>query len=148
MNELIIDKNDLLFNINEVKSKITKENYTLIGVVKGNGYGLDIVRFTNFLYENGISFFAVASVKEALTLRNAGLTAKIMILTPFTDRIIVKELIDNNIIQKNQHMLQMKLQHFKIQKLLHTLKLIQDFQDLVLIIQKMKKLSHVLNHVI
>ena len=98
MNELIIDKNDLLFNINEVKSKITKENYTIIGVVKGNGYGLDIVKFTNFLYENGISFFAVASVKEALILRKSGITAKIMILTPFTDRIIVKELIDNNII--------------------------------------------------
>lgn len=98
MNELIIEKNDLLFNINEVKSKISKENYTIIGVVKGNGYGLDIVQFTNFLYKNGISFFAVASVKEALTLRKAGITAKIMILTPFTDRIIVKELIDNNII--------------------------------------------------
>ena len=98
MNELIIDKNDLLYNINEVKSKITKENYTIIGVVKGNGYGLDIVQFTNFLLENGISFFAVASVSEALTLRQAGITSKIMILTPFTDRIIVKQLIDNNII--------------------------------------------------
>lgn len=98
MNELIIDKNELLFNINEVKSKITKENYTIIGVVKGNGYGLDIVQFANFLSENGIKFFAVAGVQEALTLRQAGITEKIMILTPFSDRMIVKELIDNNII--------------------------------------------------
>ena len=98
MNELIIDKNDLLFNINEVKSRITKENYTIIGVVKGNGYGLDIVHFTNFLSENGIKFFAVASADEAFKLRQSGITEKIMILTPYTDRIIVKQLIDNNII--------------------------------------------------
>lgn len=98
MNELIIDKNDLLFNINEVKSKITKENYTIIAVVKGNGYGLDMIQLTNFLSENGIHYFAVASVQEALTLRTAGITEKIMILTPFTDRITVKQLIDNDII--------------------------------------------------
>lgn len=98
MNELIIDKDDLLFNINEVKKKVGTDDYTIIAVVKGNGYGLDIVKLTNFLAENGIHFFAVASVDEALKLRQAGVQEKIMILTPFTESKIVKQLIDNDIV--------------------------------------------------
>ena len=59
MNELIVDTNNILFNLNEIKKRITKEDYTIIAVVKGNGYGLDIVMLTNFLSQNGINFFAV-----------------------------------------------------------------------------------------
>ena len=40
LNELIISTEDLLHNINEIKSKVTVDNYTLIAVVKGNAYGL------------------------------------------------------------------------------------------------------------
>ena len=98
MNELIIDTKDLLFNINEIRNRISKDNYTIISVVKGNGYGLGIIEFTNFLIKNGFNFFAVASFDEALILRNSGIKEKILILTPFTDRNIVKKLIDNNII--------------------------------------------------
>ena len=68
MNELIIDKSDLLFNINEVKSKITKENYTIIAVVKGNGYGLDSLQLTKFLSQNGINFFVFFKIDEELAL--------------------------------------------------------------------------------
>ena len=98
MNELIVDTNNILFNLNEIKKRITKEDYTIIAVVKGNGYGLDIVMLTNFLSQNGINFFAVATFKEAIKLRQAGITEKIMILTPYTDAEVVKELINNNII--------------------------------------------------
>lgn len=98
MNELIVNTNNLLFNLNEVRKRISKDDYTIIAVVKGNGYGLDILKLTNFLSENGIRFFAVAAINEALALREAGITEKIMILTPFTDKDLVRTLIDNDII--------------------------------------------------
>ena len=98
MNELIVDTNNILFNLNEIKNKISNEDYTIIAVVKGNGYGLDIIQLTNFLSQNGIHFFAVAAFEEAIKLRQAGITEKIMILTPFTDVEIVKELINNDIV--------------------------------------------------
>ena len=44
MNTLIINKNDLRHNINIIKNEIDTEKYTLIGVVKGNGYGLRVGR--------------------------------------------------------------------------------------------------------
>lgn len=98
MNELIINTNDLLFNLNEVRKRISKNDYTIIAVVKGNGYGLDIIKLTNFLSENGIHFFAVAAFNEALTLRKAGIKEKVLLLTPLTDKLLVKELINNDII--------------------------------------------------
>lgn len=97
MKELIVNKENLLFNLKEIKKRITKDNYTIIAVVKGNGYGLGIVPYTKFLSENGIDFFAVASIEEAIELRNAGITKKLMILTPFVDKKDVETLVQNNI---------------------------------------------------
>lgn len=97
MNELIIEKKDLLHNINEIKSRVNKKDYTLIAVVKGNAYGLGIIQFTNFLIENGFNFFAVASFDEAITLRKNNIKEKILLLTPYSDYESVKELINNDI---------------------------------------------------
>lgn len=98
MKELIINKQNLLFNIEQIKKRITKDNYTIIAVVKGNGYGLGLVPYTKFLSENGINFFAVASLEEAIELRQSGIKEKLMILTPFVDKNEVEILIKNNII--------------------------------------------------
>ena len=56
MKLLTINKEDLRHNINKIKS-YTKEisgndNYTIIGIVKGNGYGLDLVQYSKFLVDN------------------------------------------------------------------------------------------------
>lgn len=102
MNELIINTDNLLYNLNKIREKVSEDNYTIIAVVKGNAYGLGIVELTNFLSKNGITFFAVASVQEAITLRQAGINEKLMILTPFSDKDTVKLLIDNNIIHYNR----------------------------------------------
>ena len=98
MKELIINKQNLLFNIEQIKKRTTKDNYTIIGVVKGNGYGLGLVPYTKFLSENGINFFAMASLEEAIELRQSGIKEKLMILTPFVDKNEVEILIKNNII--------------------------------------------------
>lgn len=97
MNELIIDTNDLINNINIIKSK-EKEDYQIIAVIKGNGYGLDIVKYANFLKDNGINFFAVASYQEVLELRNNNFNEKLLLLTPYNDENIVKDLLDRNIV--------------------------------------------------
>lgn len=98
MKELIVNKEDLLFNLKEIKKRVTKDDYTIIAVVKGNGYGLGIVPYTKFLSEHGINFFAVAGIEEAIELRNAGINKKLMILTPFVDKKDVETLVQNDII--------------------------------------------------
>lgn len=40
MKALLINKEDLRHNINVIKDIAKTDNYKLIGVVKGNGYGL------------------------------------------------------------------------------------------------------------
>ncbi len=97
MNELIINTKDLLHNISEIKKHINKDNYTLIAVVKGNAYGLGILEFTRFLIGQGFHFFAVATYDEALLLRQNGINETILLMTPYYDYEILKELIKNNI---------------------------------------------------
>lgn len=97
MNELIIEKQDLLHNINEIKSKVKTEDYTLIAVVKGNAYGLGLIEFTNFLIENGFNFFAVASIDEAIKLRENNVKEKILLLTPYSKEDEIKLLVENDI---------------------------------------------------
>ena len=98
MSELLINKEDLLHNINEIKSRKDNENYTIIAVIKGNGYGMDMVQLANFLKHNDIIFFAVAAVDEALDLRKSGIKEKILLLTPVSQKQIVKELVEKDII--------------------------------------------------
>lgn len=98
MGDLIINTTDLLHNINEIKSKIKENDYTLIAVVKGNAYGLGIVEFTKFLMQNGFNFFAVASFEEAMILRENNIKEKIILLTPYKDKEELKALIENDII--------------------------------------------------
>lgn len=98
MKELIINKQNVLFNLKEIKKRIRQDDYTIIAVVKGNGYGLGLVPYTKFLSENGINFFAVATLEEAIELRQSGINEKLMILTPFVDKNDVEILTRNNII--------------------------------------------------
>lgn len=95
MNELIIDIDDLKYNINLIKSK-EKDDYTIIAVVKGNAYGCDLKQYVKVLKENGINFFAVASYEEALEFRKY-FKDKLLLLTPYNDDGINEELIKNDI---------------------------------------------------
>lgn len=77
MKKLIIEKDKLIDNINKLKS-IT--NTPIIATLKNNGYGLGLDEFPKILEENGIEFFAVSTVDEAVKLRENGIKSKIMML--------------------------------------------------------------------
>lgn len=95
MKKLIIEKNKLQQNIDIIKGMT---NATIIAVLKGNGYGLGIVEYANFLLENGISFFAAAELEEALRLRSSGIDNPILLLSSTSFEEEARELIQNRII--------------------------------------------------
>lgn len=102
MKALIIEKKDLKHNIARIKEFINYDSNAkrkeIIAVIKGNGYGLELVEYAKVLIDNGINFFAVASTEEAIKLRKSGIKEKILMLSSVASMQEVEELIQNNII--------------------------------------------------
>jgi len=102
---VIINKEDLRYNIEKIKEIVSQDlpddngnNVKIIAVVKSNGYGIGIVEYTKFLIDNGIDYFAVATIEEALKLRQAGIKEKILMLSSTSIKEDIKTLIQNDII--------------------------------------------------
>ncbi len=66
-------------NIEAIKAKLP-EGTDITGIVKADAYGHGATRVTEFLCELGINRFGVATMQEALDLRNDGVVAPILIL--------------------------------------------------------------------
>lgn len=105
MKSLVINKNDLRHNIQTIKKLANldipddnRNKYKLIGIVKGNGYGLGLMEYTKFLIDNGITTLAVATVEEAIQLRETGIEEDILMMSSTSLKADLKKLIDNNII--------------------------------------------------
>ncbi len=95
MKVLEIISDDLEFNIKQIKNRANGTK--IIGVVKGNGYGLGLEKFTKFLLEHGIKDFAVSSVEEAIELKSFGLDITILCLEATTLKEDLEILMDNDI---------------------------------------------------
>jgi len=100
MKELIVESSNLKHNLKTVREIVEKNNpeTKLIAVIKGNGYGLGLVEYAQFLADNGIEIFAVATVEEALKLRQSGIKQDILMMSSTAVKEDVQELIENNII--------------------------------------------------
>ncbi|MBR2792143.1 MAG: alanine racemase [Erysipelotrichaceae bacterium] len=68
-----------------------------IAIVKANGYGHGAVEVTRTMEEEGITDFGVACLDEALELRNAGITGRILILG-YVDRSQWQKAVDIDVI--------------------------------------------------
>ncbi len=66
-------------NIEAVKSRLP-ESTKIMGIVKANSYGHGSIPVSQFLQEIGVSYFGVASVDEAVELRDNGITGSILVL--------------------------------------------------------------------
>lgn len=92
-----INLGNLIHNLNEIR-KLVKPTTMVMAVVKANAYGHGAARVSEALLRNGASRLAVASLDEAIHLRNSGISAPIQVLGhTFTGR--VKEILEYDIIQ-------------------------------------------------
>lgn len=91
---LVIERDKLKSNIEIIKGMTSSR---IIAVLKGNGYGLDIVSYGRLLLENSVDYFAVSELQEALTLRENGFENDIMLLTSTSNEEEVEVIVRNNI---------------------------------------------------
>lgn len=74
-----INLGNLAHNIREIKKNVG-EDVAIIGVIKADAYGHGSVQCAKIMIQNGIKHFAVATIPEAIVLREAGIKEPIMIL--------------------------------------------------------------------
>lgn len=73
-----INLSNLDYNIKQIKQKAGGRE--IIGVVKADGYGHGSVAVSKVLLENGVGTLAIATLQEAITLREGGITCPIIML--------------------------------------------------------------------
>lgn len=73
-----INLSNIDYNIKQIKSKVG--NKEIIGVVKADGYGHGALAVSRVLLENGVKTLAIATLQEAITLRDGGITCPIIML--------------------------------------------------------------------
>lgn len=92
-----IDLKALANNIREIR-RVTKEDAEIMAVVKADAYGHGSVRVAKVLLDNGADRLCVATVEEAIELREAGITAPILILG-FTSKYGYHKVVEYDIEQ-------------------------------------------------
>ena len=100
MKALVVETQKIRDNLKIVREVVEKNNKNtkLIAVIKGNGYGLGLVEYAQTLVDNGIELFAVATVEEAIKLRQNGIKQDILMMSSTAVEEDINSLIENNII--------------------------------------------------
>ena len=99
MKKLEISIDDLKYNLNSIKSYAKENGAGIIAVVKANGMGLDLIKYSNFLLNNNIQILAVATVDEAISIKkNIETDVDILMLSEVFDENEIELLIKNDII--------------------------------------------------
>lgn len=89
-----INIDNLEHNVKEIIKKYPEYKY-YFGVVKGNAYGHSS-KIAKYLIQSGINYLAVASLEEAIEIRNDNVTAPILCLEPI-DISHIEKCIEYNI---------------------------------------------------
>lgn len=94
MKRMIIETKKLAENVQNIKAFC--QGNTIFAVVKGDGYGLSLLSYANFLMEQGITHFAVSEAQEAITLKSDErfTDATVLLLTPENNAGILKRLLE------------------------------------------------------
>lgn len=90
-----INLSNLDYNIKQIKEKVG--NKEIIGVVKADGYGHGALAVSQILLENGVTALAIATLQEAILLREGGITCPIIMLG-LTPNLYVDILFEYDII--------------------------------------------------
>jgi len=91
-----IDVDAIKDNLLAVRS-LLNERTRLIAVLKANAYGHGAVETARILFQNGVDFFAVTFLSEALELRRAGIRSSILVFSPIILEEEMKEAINHHI---------------------------------------------------
>ncbi len=103
MNQLIrdtyveINLDNIAYNMQKIKD-VVGENVAIAAVVKANGYGHGAVDLAPAIMENGADYLAVATLSEALELRNHYSDYNIFIMG-YTPDEYLEHVVKNNITQ-------------------------------------------------
>lgn len=92
-----INLDNLAHNMREVR-RVTSTKAKVTAVIKADGYGHGALTIGKVLLENGADRFAVATLSEAIQLRNSFADIEIMVLG-YTPNELALDIIENNIIQ-------------------------------------------------
>ena len=79
-----VDLAALGHNLSQIRERLS-DNCSVMAVVKANAYGHGAIEVSRTLVEFGISRLAVASVREGMALREAGINADILVLVDLFD---------------------------------------------------------------
>lgn len=74
-----VNVNNLEFNFRQIRNVLPK-SVKLMCVVKADAYGLGAVKVARLFESLGADAFAVATLEEAISLRNRGITKNILVL--------------------------------------------------------------------
>jgi alanine racemase len=76
---LHIDMDAIAYNVRRLK-ELVGADVSIMAVVKANAYGMGAVAVSTTALLNGASYLGVASINEAIELREAGITAPILVM--------------------------------------------------------------------
>lgn len=90
-----IDLGALEHNVKSIRARVGPRK-KIIGVIKADGYGHGALEVANVLLDNGLTSLAVATLHEAIALRNGGVACEIIMLG-LTPNMYVDAIVDYDI---------------------------------------------------
>lgn len=90
-----LDQEQLAQNVRMIKAQVG-DDVTLMATVKANAYGHGAVSVSRVAVRNGAAYLAVASIAEALELRDAGITTPILLMS-YTPVYAIREALRYNL---------------------------------------------------